>query len=294
MLKSMTGFGRSTYEGPLGTIVVELKTLNSKQTDIYCRLSRILSAKEIELRNTLTAKLERGKIELILSFHKAATTEATSLINRPLLATYITDLSEASKNLGLDVPQENLWNQALLMPNALMSDNTVENISEQEWALILEHFNKAIDHCNDFRLREGNQLTGKFSEYIQNIENNLVQVMALDGQRIPSVKERIKKQLEDLLGDDQYDKNRFEQELVYYIEKYDISEEKQRLTTHLNYFKEILASPTNGKKLGFMAQEIGREINTIGSKANDSGIQRLVVDMKDELEKIKEQTANVL
>jgi uncharacterized protein (TIGR00255 family) len=294
MLKSMTGFGRSTYEGPLGTIVVEIKTLNSKQTDIYCRLSRILSSKEIELRNLLTAKLERGKIEMVLSFHKAATTEATSLINRTLLATYITDLQEASQTLGLQVPPEKLWNQALLMPNALMTDSSVENITEQEWELIMEHFKIALDHCNDFRQREGNELTSKFAEYLQNIESNLNQITTLDGLRIPSVKERIKKQLEDLLGDDQYDKNRFEQELVYYVEKYDISEEKQRLSTHLSYFKEILKSATNGKKLGFMAQEIGREINTIGSKANDSAIQRLVVDMKDELEKIKEQTANVL
>ncbi len=294
MLKSMTGYGRSVVEDSGFAVSVEVKTLNSKQLDIYCRLPKALSAKELDIRNLLNAEMERGKVELNLNIQRSADKEMAVMLNRPLIKAYIDDLKETAAEALVSIAPDELLKMAVALPNAYSNENMQEGISDEEWALVWKAVQEAIALCNDFRLREGKVLTEKFSEYIANISKGLAEVQQLDGLRIPMVRERLKKSLGDLLSDDDYDRNRFEQELIYYIEKYDISEEKQRLATHINYFLEILNTLSNGKKLSFMAQELGREINTIGSKANDAAIQRIVVNMKDELEKIKEQTANVL
>lgn len=294
MLKSMTGFGRAVIEEEGFTVTVEIKTLNSKQTDIYCRLPRSLSSKEIEIRNILNAELERGKIELNINIQKSVGKEASLTVNRPLLKAYLDDIFESAIEFSGQISIEDAFKIAIGLPNAFNAENTVETASDTEWNLIQHTINEALKECNEFRIREGRLLSNKFLEYIGAIAGYLVEVEKKDILRIPAVRERLKKSVTDLVIDESFDKNRFEQEMIYYVEKYDISEEKQRLGTHLQYFTEILKEEGNGKKLNFMAQELGREINTIGSKANDVEIQHLVVNMKEELEKIKEQTANIL
>ncbi|NBB27869.1 YicC/YloC family endoribonuclease [Cellulophaga sp. BC115SP] len=291
MLKSMTGFGKAVVEANHLTVTAEVKSLNSKFTDIYCRIPKTFSSREIEIRNILTQQLERGKIEFNLQVQYTDTTAGTS-VNRALVQAYVKDLAETAAIFG-SIETTELLKIALTMPNAFNTDAVSEEQSEAEWKVIVQAVNKAVEECNKFRLREGAIVQAKFIEYAQSIGSLLTEVEELDKTRIPGVRERLRKSVSDLLQDENFDKNRFEQELVYYVEKYDISEEKVRLRTHLDYFQTIVKEG-NGKKLNFLSQEIGREINTIGSKANDVGIQRLVVNMKDELEKIKEQTSNVL
>lgn len=288
----MTGFGRGVVESNGVSVTAEIKTLNSKGVDIFCRLPRSFSSKEIELRNLLSAELERGKIEINLSLVKTAQAEATVSVNRPLVKAYFQDIRESFFHLSNSFDDLEIFKMAMSWPNALNTE-TVPETSDAEWQTALQAIRTALTECQEFREREGAVLVDIFGECINRIENGLKQVAEQDVLRIPAVRERLLKSITDLLGEEGFDKNRFEQELVYYVEKYDISEEKVRLQTHLDYFREVL-SEGNGKKLGFLAQEIGREINTIGSKANDAVIQRLVVGMKDELEKIKEQTSNVL
>ncbi len=288
----MTGFGKSVTESQFLTVTAEVKTLNSKFTDIYCRIPKSLSFREIEIRNLLTQALERGKIELNLSTNYTNVASSGTSINRPLVEAYMKDLQESSLAFGVNDATE-LFKIALTLPNAFNSETVSEEQAEEEWKIILSTVNQAIAECTKFRLREGEIVNTKFVEYIDKIAEILTEVEEQDKLRIPAVRERLRKSVSDLLESDDFDKNRFEQELIYYIEKYDISEEKVRLRTHLNYFKEVLKEG-NGKKLNFLCQEIGREINTIGSKANDAIIQRMVINMKDELEKIKEQTSNVL
>lgn len=288
----MTGFGKSVTESQFLTVTAEVKTLNSKFTDIYCRIPKSLSFREIEIRNLLTQALERGKIELNLSTNYSNVASSGTSINRPLVEAYMKDLQESSWAFGVGDTTE-LFKIALTLPNAFNSETVSEEQAEEEWKVILSTVNQAIAECTKFRLREGEIVNAKFVEYIDKIAEILTEVEEQDKLRIPAVRERLRKSVSDLLESDDFDKNRFEQELIYYIEKYDISEEKVRLKTHLNYFKEVLKEG-NGKKLNFLCQEIGREINTIGSKANDALVQRMVINMKDELEKIKEQTSNVL
>ncbi|MES2795166.1 MAG: YicC/YloC family endoribonuclease [Bacteroidota bacterium] len=294
MLKSMTGFGRSVSEIDGFIVTVEIKTLNSKQTDIYCRLPRSLSSKEIEIRNLLNQVLERGKIELNLNLQKSAERDNAVSINRPLVNVYLNDILDSAKGFFSDFSNEEAFKIALSLPNAYNSENGSDGILDFEWEQIQKTIQLALQECNEFRVREGGLLTQKFIEYIAAITDYLAEVEKKDLLRIPAVREKLRKSVVDLVGDESFDKNRFAQEMIYYVEKYDISEEKQRLSTHLKYFIEILKEEGNGKKLNFMAQELGREINTIGSKANDVDIQHLVVNMKEELEKIKEQTANIL
>ncbi|MET3129044.1 uncharacterized protein (TIGR00255 family) [Arcicella rosea] len=292
MLKSMTGFGKSVIEAKSLTVTAEVKTLNSKFTDIYCRIPKSLSFREIEVRNLLTQSLERGKIEFNLSINYTDVASSGTNINRPLVDAYMKDLQESANVYGVaDITE--LFKIALTLPNAYNTETVSEEQAEEEWKTILSAVNQAIAECTKFRLREGEIVKNKFIEYIDKIGELLKEVEEQDKLRIPAVRERLRKSVTDLLEADDFDKNRFEQELIYYIEKYDISEEKVRLGTHLVYFKEVLKEG-NGKKLNFLCQEIGREINTIGSKANDVVIQRMVINMKDELEKIKEQTSNVL
>ncbi len=296
MIYSMTGFGKSQKELQDLQIRVEVKSLNSKFTDLFCRLPKSLSAKEIDIRNYLTQQLERGKIELNLHLQKNNENVERSILPQAQIVTYFTELKRLASELGIKNMDENaLYLQAMSMPSLNSADQTQDEEEEIEalWKVVFEAVQEAIKECKEFRAREGKVVEDKFREYITSIKSGLAQVIEQDKVRMPGIRERMRNALLELGLKEDFDKNRFEQEVVYYIEKFDISEEKVRLATHLDYFIEILEEG-NGKKLNFMAQEIGREINTIGSKANDSAIQRLVVNMKDELEKIKEQTANVL
>jgi uncharacterized protein (TIGR00255 family) len=296
MIYSMTGFGKSQKELQDLQIRVEVKSLNSKFTDIFCRVPKSLSAKEIDIRNYLTQQLERGKMELNLPLQKNRVNVVDRILPQDQIATYFTELKRFATELGVQNIDENaLYLQAMSMPSLNASDHSNDNEEEIEalWKLVFEAVQEAVKECKEFRAREGKVVEDKFREYIAAIKSGLAQVLEQDKIRMPGIRERMRNALLELGLKEDFDKNRFEQEVVYYIEKFDISEEKVRLATHLDYFIEILEEG-NGKKLNFMAQEIGREINTIGSKANDSTIQRLVVNMKDELEKIKEQTANVL
>lgn len=291
----MTGFGKSQKEAQELQIRVEVKTLNSKFTDIFCRLPKSISAREIEIRNFLTQQLERGKIELNVHIQKNHDGAEVSILPQGQIALYYAELKRVAMQLGVTPDEGALYLQALNVPSSISQETKEESEEEIEalWQVIYEAIQEAVAECKEFRAREGKIVEDKFREYIASIASGLQQVSEQDLVRMPGIRERMKKSLLELGLNEDFDKNRFEQEVVYYIEKFDISEEKVRLNTHLGYFIDILAEG-NGKKLNFMAQEIGREINTIGSKANDSQIQHLVVNMKDELEKIKEQTANVL
>ena len=291
----MTGFGRATVESPKMNVTVEVKSLNSKFLDIYCRIPRNYSEREIEIRNLITQRLERGKVEVSLHIVPVGDTNKGTAVNRQLVKAYYKDIYETARELSIEPVQTELLKTALLMPNAYFTDAINEADQAAEWTQIKEAVEQALNKCDDFRIQEGAVLVQLFKEAITTIETLLIEVEKQDIGRIPMVRERLKKNITDLLGEDGFDPNRFEQELIYYVERYDISEEKVRLKNHLAYFIETLSTKdSNGKKLSFIAQEIGREVNTIGSKANDAGIQRLVVEMKDELEKIKEQTANVI
>lgn len=295
MLRSMTGYGVANIESESINVTVEIKTLNSKFLDIYCRVPRNYSEREIEIRNLVTQSLERGKVEVSLTVQPVGKAIATTAVNRPLVKAYFNDLTETANDLGFSGESTDLLRMALQMPNAYNTESVNDTNRDGDWAQIKEAVHEALRKCTVFREQEGKMTADKFADYIGTISTLLEEVKEQDKLRIPAVRERLEKQVRDLLSDENFDPNRFEQELIYYIEKFDISEEKIRLANHLLYFNETLQSPeSNGKKLNFIAQEIGREINTIGSKANDYGIQRFVVQMKDELEKIKEQTMNII
>ena len=291
----MTGYGVSNIESDSINVTVELKTLNSKFLDIYCRIPRNYSEREIEIRNMLTSALERGKVELTLTVQPVGKAIASTSVNRALVKAYFNDLALTATDLGFTADSTEMLRLAMQLPNAYNAESVDESSRDNDWTQIKVAVQEAIRKCSVFREQEGKMTSDKFVDYIQTIGKLLVNVTEQDKLRIPAVRERLEKQVRDLLSDDNFDPNRFEQELIYYIEKFDISEEKIRLANHLSYFTETLDSlESNGKKLNFIAQEIGREINTIGSKANDASIQHLVVQMKDELEKIKEQTMNII
>ena len=294
MLQSMTGFGAATLETDKLAVTVEVKTLNSKFSDVYCRLPRSLSNREIEIRNILQKELERGKIELNLNVVPKDEESAGTTVNRALVKAYYKDLMQTAKELGFDASNTEVLRMATMMPNAYNTNAVNADEAEDEWKMIVSVINQAITNCKEFRFQEGQITKIKFVEYSDIIGELLKLVIEQDPKRLPVIRERLEKSVADYINSENFDKNRFEQELIYYVEKYDISEEKVRLSNHLDYFKKELEIASNGKKLNFIAQEIGREINTIGSKANDAVIQRLVVQMKDELEKIKEQTMNIL
>ncbi|WP_337040518.1 YicC/YloC family endoribonuclease [Emticicia sp. 17c] len=294
MLQSMTGFGSTTLENAKISVTIEIKSLNSKFFDIYCRIPRGYSEREVEIRNILTQELERGKVEFVMTVTPKEDAGASTAVNRALVKAYFKDLKATSLELGFEPNPTEILRMATMMPNAFNTDALSEADAQAEWDLMKNAIGQAIAKCKDFRLQEGKNTEIKFREYIENIKNLLAQIEEQDPKRIPLVRERIEKSVSDWLQNENFDKNRFEQELIYYVEKFDISEEKVRLKNHLEYFVKELKTASNGKRLNFIAQEIGREVNTIGSKANDSLIQRLVVQMKDELEKIKEQTMNIV
>ena len=291
----MTGYGVSNIESDSINVTVEIKTLNSKFLDIYCRIPRNYSEREIEIRNMLTSALERGKVELTLTVQPVGKAIASTSVNRSLVKAYFNDLALTASDLGFIPDSTEMLRLALQLPNAYNTESVDESSRDNDWTQVKVAVQEAIRKCSVFREQEGKMTSDKFVDYISTISRLLDSVAEQDKLRIPAVRERLEKQVRDLLSDDNFDPNRFEQELIYYIEKFDISEEKIRLANHLSYFTETLDSvESNGKKLNFIAQEIGREINTIGSKANDASIQHLVVQMKDELEKIKEQTMNII
>ncbi len=285
MIQSMTGYGKSILQLPTKKITVELKSLNSKNLDINARVPGTYREKELHLRNIISSSLVRGKVDFNL-FVEITGEETTTVVNATVVNQYINQLKEVVNGEDLE-----LLKMAIRMPDALKTDR--EEIDPAEYEQIVKALNEAIEALTKYRLAEGETLEKDFVFRIENIEKLLVEVVDIDPQRIENVKEKLRKAVSELK--ENVDENRFEQELIYYLEKYDITEEKVRLKNHLDYFKETLAlNVSNGKKLGFITQEIGREINTIGSKANFAPMQQLVVQMKDELEKIKEQALNVL
>lgn len=295
MLKSMTGFGNATVDAEGLSVTAEVKTLNSKFLDIFCRMPRQFSDKEIELRALLTQQLERGKVELSINVARTSAVRPGVTINRPLVLAYVSDIKETANSMLMIVSDNDVLQLALQQPNAYLTESADSTADNQDYATVRAAVAEAIRRCNEFRQQDGAVLETKFQEYIQLITDRLADIEEQDVKRIPAVRERMRNSVKELLESDSFDQNRFEQELMYYVEKFDISEEKVRLKNHLSYFLEVLnTDEANGKKLNFIAQEIGREINTIGSKANDATIQRFVVQMKDELEKIKEQTMNVI
>ncbi|MDW7691782.1 YicC/YloC family endoribonuclease [Flammeovirgaceae bacterium SG7u.111] len=292
MIKSMTGFGKAVRSTDELNVTVEVKSLNSKFFDSSIKIGNIFFDKDIELKNLMGKRLERGKISLSVNY----TTKRADLnkvsVNRPLFNAFYTELQSAAESVGAD--GKDIFRMAMSMPDVYLKEND-EDTKKEDWKVVLETIHEAIDKCDEFRMAEGNALERKLVSYIDSIEELLVKVDGRDPERIAKVRERLMKQVEEWLSNENFDKNRFEQELMYYIEKLDINEEKVRLKNHLSYFKETLKAKTSlGKKLNFISQEIGREINTIGSKANDAEIQKLVINMKEELEKIKEQVLNVL
>jgi len=289
MIRSMTGFGKATLELENKNVNVEIRSLNSKGADVSLRLSSVYRNYELDLKNDITKQLERGKIDLSI-YIESRLAETPVEINVELAKSYHAQLKKLASELNEPLT-ESIY-QVLKFPDVLKSER--KEADAGEWKLIKECVNAAILQLNEFRLKEGESIRKDFEERLGKIASYLEEIKKLDLHRVSVIKERIKNNLEEILGKDKYDANRLEQELIYYIEKLDLNEEKVRLQTHLDYFISTMVEVSAGRKLNFIGQEIGREINTIGSKANDAGIQKFVVLMKDELEKIKEQTNNVL
>ncbi len=285
MIQSMTGYGKSVLQLPNKKISIEVKSLNSKNLDLNTRMPSLYREKELDVRKLIASKLERGKVDF--SLYMEITGEETSTqINKTVVRQYIKQLKEV-----VDGDDTELLKMAIRLPDALTTER--DEMDEDEWGEIAAKINVALDNILEYRMDEGKSLESEFFDRIKNISDLLDDVIAIDPERIEGVRERLNKGVAELK--EKVDENRFEQELVFYIEKFDITEEKVRLKNHLDYFlKAINSDDSNGKKLGFISQEMGREINTIGSKSNYAPMQKLVVQMKDELEKIKEQLLNVL
>ncbi len=284
---SMTGYGKASGELPGKKITVELRSLNSRQFDLSLRVPGLYREKESELRTELSRQSERGKIDFSIYSELTAGASAAT-INKTLAKSYYNELKALSEELN--EPHSDFVSLVLKMPDVLKSER--QELDESEWKTVRQMVDRAIEDFKKFRTDEGKVLANEFTRRIKGIADLLEEVVRLDTGRIPQIREKLSKAVAELSG--KVDQNRFEQELIYYIEKLDISEEKLRLKTHLDYFLKTMSEPSSGRKLGFITQEIGREINTIGSKANDAGVQKLVVQMKDELEKVKEQLLNVL
>lgn len=292
MIKSMTGFGQVTVDDGKLKISVEVKTLNSKFLDLGIRLPKTFSDKELEIRNLVSEKLERGKVTLTVEVERYNDTEVKQTYNEALFTAYYTALKKLADKVV--APYDRLFELALNSPDVIQNKLEDEE-REAEWVLIKKAITDALLQCDGFRKDEGKVLEQKLKEYCESIGVSLQQVNVLDATRVEKVRQKLKGNIVSFFGEQGYDVNRLEQEIIYYIEKLDIHEERVRLQTHLDYFLQALKEPqSNGKKLGFISQEIGREINTIGSKANDAAMQKHVVAMKEELEKIKEQLGNVL
>lgn len=286
MIQSMTGYGKSVLQLPTKKITIELKSLNSKSLDMNVRMPSFYKEKELPLRRLVAKSLVRGKVDVSL-FVEVTGEETSTKINAAVVKEYMKQLQE----IAPDASGAKCLEMAMRLPDTARAERA--EIDEEEWTTIEAHLKEAITNIVSYRVDEGKALEADFIQRKANINTLLEEVIAIDPERIAGVKERLQKGIADLK--EKVDENRFEQELVYYIEKYDITEEKVRLNNHLDYFIDsINSTDSNGKKLGFIAQEMGREINTIGSKSNYAPMQKMVVQMKDELEKIKEQLLNVL
>ena len=287
----MTGFGATTFEDDSIKITVEIKSLNSKFMDLSLRLPRAYSSKEMLVRNQLSKELVRGKVGLNIDVQHLGEKTTSAQLNSGVVKAYYNELKTLAEEVG--APTEDLFRLATSMPSAI--ENKTETLSEEEWDKITSVLKDTVVKFNEFRFQEGEVLRTTLLGYIKIIRDLLTEITLQDPKRIEGIKERVNTKITEIKNDEKFDSTRFEQEMIFYIEKLDITEEKVRLSHHLDYFEEIINSDeSNGKKLGFISQEIGREINTIGSKANDSVIQKSVVGMKDELEKIKEQALNIL
>lgn len=291
MIQSMTGYGKSTVTYNGKKIIVEIKSLNSKALDVSARIAPLYREKEMEIRNMISKSLERGKVDFSLWIEKEAADTATP-INAALLQNYYTQIKNISETCNIPLPSD--WFATLLRMPDVLTKVDIQTLEDEEWEVAKGAVEEAINALVNFRKQEGAALEKKFNEKIDNIERLLASIEPFEKERVARIREKITDALEKTISVD-YDKNRLEQELIYYIEKLDINEEKQRLTNHLKYFRETMAGGHGqGKKLGFIAQEMGREINTTGSKSNHAEMQNIVVQMKDELEQIKEQVLNVM
>jgi uncharacterized protein (TIGR00255 family) len=291
MIQSMTGYGKSTVVFGAKKINVEIKSLNSKALDLSMRIAPLYREKEMEMRSRIGAVVERGKVDFNLWIEKDDS-QTASPINMTLLQNYYDQMKNISQQTGIEM-SEDVMSTLLRMPDVLTKVE-VEELSAEEWAATSKGVDDALAALVEFRKQEGKALEKKFTEKIDNIEKLLASIEPFEKSRVEKIRTRIVSNLEQI-PEAQYDSNRLEQELIYYIEKLDISEEKQRLTNHLRYFRETMANGHGqGKKLGFISQEMGREINTTGSKSNQAEMQNIVVKMKDELEQIKEQVLNVM
>jgi uncharacterized protein (TIGR00255 family) len=290
MLKSMTGYGKAQASVGNKKFTIEIKSLNSKQLDVYVKMPSVYKEKELELRSFLGKELDRGKIELTV-YYDSTGEDKKVVLNKPLIEAYHSDFKEVANNIGQD--DVDFMSLILRIPDVLKTEKA--QLDLDEWNAVLILVKEALVGIQDYRKTEGSKLEADFEQRIANIIQYHEEIQAPINKRLEKIKDRIETNLHELIDPDKVDANRFEQELVFYLEKLDISEENQRLKSNCDYFLEVLRSNTSqGKKLGFIAQEIGREINTMGSKANDADVQRLVVKMKDELEKIKEQVLNAL
>ncbi len=292
MLQSMTGYGKADACFAGKKIHVEIKSLNSKSLDLSTRIAPVYREREMEIRAQVGTALERGKVDFVIWVEKEAA-QAVAAIQTDAVAAYAAQIRELCKNTGIALPETELLPMIMRLPETMQAA-TVEEVSEEEWSVVKSAIAEAIGHLVDFRKQEGEALYKKFMQNIDRIAELQKAIEPFDKLRVEKIRQRLEERLAELVGVD-YDKNRLEQELIFYIEKLDINEEKQRLANHLDYFKTTMENGVGqGKKLGFIAQEMGREINTTGSKSNLAEMQNIVVMMKDELEQIKEQVLNVL
>lgn len=293
MLKSMTGYGLAKGQMDGNNISVEIRTLNSKFLDAQVRIPKTFQDKELEVRNLLTKELIRGKVSINIELVNESSDLSSSVVNEGLFKSYYEEFDRLADKVNAD--KSDLFRLALHSPDVLSGEALSDDELSTHWKQIAKFIEEALSNCNEFRIQEGEKLGQELKGYINNIAEYLDQIKGLDPERTEVIRERIQGHIVEINKSDAFDQNRFEQEMVYYIEKLDISEELVRLKAHLEYFIEVMTNPNSqGKKLGFVSQEIGREINTIGSKANFAPVQKLVVEMKDDLEKIKEQLLNII
>ncbi|SEM79021.1 TIGR00255 family protein [Prevotella sp. ne3005] len=291
MIQSMTGYGKAVVAYKDKKIHAEVKSLNSKQLDLNTRIAPLYREKEMEMRQMVAEALIRGKVDMSVWIEKDTAVDPTP-INTALVENYYNQIKAIADKTGIPLPED--WFYTLLRMPDVLTKTDVEELGDEEWQAVKQAVSDALKNLVDFRIQEGAALEKKFSEKVDNIQHLLAEIEPLEKGRVEKIKARIIDGLQQIPGVD-YDKGRMEQELIYYIEKLDISEEKQRLTNHLKYFRDTMREPAGqGKKLGFIAQEMGREINTTGSKSNQAEMQNIVVKMKDELEQIKEQVLNAL
>jgi uncharacterized protein (TIGR00255 family) len=291
MIKSMTGYGKAIAETPQKKITIEIKSLNSKQLDLNTKLPWLYKEKEPEIRNIISQRLDRGKIDFSI-FCDMLDDEVVTVINKTAVRNYYKQFKEIATELDIDLDDQ-IFTAIMKLPDTLKTEKP--EMPEAEWEMVKNQIIESITMLDLYRIEEGNSIKTDLNKCIAKILSLLESVKTFEAGRITKIREKLMSLLEETLGSEKVDNNRFEQEIIFYLEKYDINEEKVRLKTHCDYFVETIETlAPNGKILNFIAQEIGREINTIGSKANDASIQKLVVMMKDELEKIKEQTLNVL